>query len=163
MADPVRTEDFPDFDTYPGAESSPARGERLLVVASDVVPGAESDERDSRLHEAAEQIGSTLGRAVRAVQNLPDTMDQARTDLSDRLSVIRGGAEREDVAGKVDQVKDLARERLEEVRRRALALTRDARARARHMVDEQPLVVLLGIFVGTFALGAALRIWRSHE
>ena len=51
MADALRTDDFPEFDTYPGPESRrelPAGGQSL--------------------QSAAEQIGSTVGRAVRAAR-----------------------------------------------------------------------------------------------
>ncbi len=174
MAEPVRTDEFPTYDTYPGPESprTPRAGLDFVPTTRQQDADAQGAGRDSRLQQAAEQIGGSLGRAVRAVQHLPETMDeakedlrdrvdQARSDLRDRLTVIRGGEP--EGSGKVDQVKDAARERLRAARERAAALTRDAQARARRMADEQPLVVLLGIFVGAFALGAALRIWRSHE
>ena len=175
MADPIRTDDFPTYDTYPGPESprTARPGLDFVPTTREQGPDAEGAGRDSRLHEAAEQIGSTLGRAVRAVQQLPETMEQARsdirdrveqarTDVRDRLTVIRGGGGAE-VSGKVEEVKQAAQDKLRSACDRAAAMTRNARVRAQQVADEQPLMVLLGVFIGAFALGAALRIWRSHE
>ncbi len=73
MTDPLRSEDFPRFDTNPGPESRETAG-------------------GSSLQATAEQIGNTMGRAIRVARNLPERVGQVRQDLRDRLTVIRGGA-----------------------------------------------------------------------
>ena len=174
MADPIRTDEFPTYDTYPGPESARTARPGLDFVPTTREQGtdAQGAGRDSRLQEAAEQIGSTIGRAVRSLQQLPETMEQARNeirdrveqarvDARDRLTVIRGGDG--DASGKVAEVKQAAQDKLRAARDRAMAMTRNARARAQQVADEQPLMVVLGVFIGAVALGAALRIWRSHE
>lgn len=141
MAQPLRTEDFPDFDTYPGREEREAGGP---------------------LESAAEQIGSTVGRAIRAARELPERMEQARDELRDRMTVIRarGGPS---VADKAAELKDAARQKLDEGRQRAADLARQARARATRLADERPLHVLAGIFAAGIVAGLALRLWRNHD
>lgn len=145
MADALRTDDFPEFDTYPGPESRrelPAGGQSL--------------------QSAAEQIGSTVGRAVRAARELPERAGQVRTSLRDRLTVIRGrgGAS---VAEKASELKDAAQQKLEDGKQRAAELTRQARARALRVADERPLHVVLGIFAAGLVAGVALRLWRNRD
>ncbi len=140
MAQPLRTEDYPRFDTYPGPES----------------PG------EDPLQSAAEQIGSTVGRAVRAARELPERAGQVRQDLRDRLTVIRGGGG-PSVADKASELRDAAQQRLQEGKQRAAELARQARARASRIVNERPLHVLLGIFAAGLIAGIALRLWRNHE
>jgi ElaB/YqjD/DUF883 family membrane-anchored ribosome-binding protein len=143
MAQPLRTEDYPRFDTYPGPESPETPAE-------------------ASLQSAAEQIGSTVGRAVRAARELPERAEQIRQDLRDRLTVIRkeGGPS---MADKASELKDAAQRRLGEGKQRAAELARQARARASRIVNERPLHVLLGIFAAGLIAGIALRLWRNHE
>lgn len=143
MADPLRTEDFPEFDTYPGPESPEKAGE-------------------SPLRSAAEQIGSTMGRAVRAARELPDRADQLRVDLRDRLTVIRGGGGRT-TADQASDLQEKAKRKLEEGKQRAARLARQARARAVRLADERPLQVLLGACLAGVIAGVTLRLWRNRE
>lgn len=144
MADPLRTEDFPEFDTYPGPESP------------------ETAAGGSSLQSAAEQIGGTVGRAIRAARDLPERARQIRQSLRDRMTVIRGGAGGPSVADKASELKDAAQQKIQEGKQRAAELARQARARAGRIAEERPLHVLLGIFVAGVVAGAALRLWRNH-
>ena len=143
MAPPLRTEDVPRFDTYPGPESPEPPVEALL-------------------QSAAEQIGSTVGRAVRAARELPDRAGQVRQDLRDRLAVIRAGGG-PPVADKASELKDAAQQRWEEGKQRAAELARQARAQASRIINQRPLHVLLGIFAAGLIAGITLRLWRNHE
>ena len=144
MADPLRTDDFPEFDTYPGAESP-----------EPPVPGRS-------LHSTAQQIGGTMGRAVRAARELPDRVDQLRVELRDRV-VVMPGAGPTSIEDKASQLKEAAQQKLEVGKQRAAEMARMARARARRIADEQPLHVLLGIFAVGVIAGVMLRLWRNRE
>lgn len=140
MAYPLRTDDIPEFDTYPGPESP------------------ETAEARPSLHSAAEQIGAQVGRAVRAARHLPD---QARASLRRRMNVIHGGPRA--AAEKAAALKDAARQKLAEGKQRAAQLTRQARERAGRIADEQPLHVLLGVLTLGVVAGVALRLWRDRD
>ncbi len=144
MADPLRTEDIPRFDTYPGPESR------------ETSPGSSS------LDATAQQIGSTVGRAIRTARELPERAGQIRQELSDRLSVIRseGGAS---VADRASELKAAAQQKLEEGKERAAQMARQAKARAARIADERPLYVLLGVFAAGLIAGIVLRLGRNHE
>lgn len=147
MAEPVlRTPDTPNFDTYPAP--TPA-AERTLPPGN---PG------DDRLNEAAEQIGGTVGRAVRTVKQLPDQLGS----LKDRFTVIRG---RGQVAAtdKARELKDAAGERARELTRTAGEQLQRTRRRINGLVAEYPLQVILGAAGIAFLLGVSLRVWRSNR
>jgi ElaB/YqjD/DUF883 family membrane-anchored ribosome-binding protein len=136
MAEPLlRTPDSPNFDTYPAPTLSAQRA----------LP--EGNLGDDRLNEAAEQIGSTVGRAVRNVRHLPEQLGE----LKDRFTVIRGRGKR--VAGKkAQEAKEAAVERVQRTRRRIDTL-----------VNEYPVEVILAAAGAAFLLGVTLRIWRSNR
>ncbi len=136
MAEPVlRTPDAPNFDTYPAPTPS---AQRALPEGN---PG------DERLNDAAEQIGSNIGRAIRSVRQLPEHLGA----LKDRFTVIRGRGRR--AAGeKAQELKEAAGEKVQRTRRRIDG-----------MVNEYPLQVILGAAGAAFLLGVALRIWRSNR
>ena len=135
MAVPVvRTPDSPNFDTYP----APAPADRTLPAGH---PG------DDRLNEAAEQIGSTVGRAVRSVRDLPEQLG----GLQDRLTVIRGRGQRL-AEEKAREIKGAAIERMERTRRRIGLL-----------VSEYPLEVIVATAGVAFLLGVSIRMWRSNR
>lgn len=144
MADPLRTEDIPRFDTYPGPESRTTS------------PGGSS------LDATAEQIGGTVGRAVRAARELPERAAQIRQELRDRLTVIRREGGRS-AAGKASELKAAAQQKLEVGKQRAAEMARQAKARAARIADERPLYVLLGVFGAGLVAGIVLRLGRNHE
>jgi ElaB/YqjD/DUF883 family membrane-anchored ribosome-binding protein len=158
MAEPVlHTPDTPNFDTYPAP--IPA-AERTLP------PGNAGDDR---LNEAAEQIGSTVGRAVRTVKQLPDQLGS----LKDRFTVIQGrsrGAasekarELKDAAGaRARELKDAAGARARELKDAAGEQLQRTRRRIDEIVDEYPLQVILGAAAIAFLMGISLRVWRSNR
>jgi hypothetical protein len=119
---------------------------------------------DARLNAAAEEIGASVGRAVQAVRELPERMDQARSSLKDRLTVIRGsGSEPGEAEQRLHELKDAAQERFEHVRERAMTAMHTAQIRLRRLSNEQPLYVIASVAAFAFVLGASLRVWRSHE
>lgn len=144
MTDPLRTDDFPESDSYPSPES------RATSAAG------------PSLQSAAEQIGSTVGRAMRAARDLPDRVDQIRVGLRDRMTVIRGGGGSA-VKDKVSGLKDAAHQRFANGKERAAHLARRARARAARIADQRPLQVLLGVFAAGVIAGVALRLWRNRD
>ncbi len=143
MPDPLRTDDFPEFDTYPSPES-------------------QEDAGGSSPQSAAEQLGSTVGRAMRVARELPQRVDQMRVDLRHRMTVIRGGAS-SSLANKASELKEAAQQKLEDGKQRAVELARQARERAARITDERPLQVLLGIFAAGFIAGVAFRLRRNRE
>src|SRR5512142_2501166 len=112
MAEPVlRTPDSPNFDTYPAPTVA---AERALPAGT---PG------DDRLNETAEQIGSTVGRAMRTVRELPKQVEA----LKDRFTVIRGRG-RQAASEKAKDLKDSAGMQIERTRRHI-----------DHLVNEYPM------------------------
>lgn len=136
MTDPVlRTPDSPNFDTYPAPTPS---AQRALPEGT---PG------DERLNDAAEQIGSAVGRAVRSVRELPEHLDA----LKHRFTVIRGRG-REAASEKVQDLKESTNQQVQR-----------ARQRIDHLVSEYPLQVIVTAAGAAFLLGIALRVWRSNR
>ena len=136
MAEPVlRTPDLPNFDTYPAPTPS---AQRALPEGN---PG------DERLNDAAEQIGSNIGRAIRSVRRLPEHLGS----LKERFTVIQGRGRQ--VA--TEKARDLKQAAGEQVRR--------TRRRIDGAVNEYPLQVILGAAGVAFLLGVALRVWRSNR
>lgn len=147
MAEPVlRTPDTPNFDTYPAPTPS---AERTLPAGN---PG------DERLNETAEQIGASVGKAVRTVKQLPDQLGS----LKDRFTVIRGRGQSA-ATEKAREMKDAAAERARELRRTASERLQRTRRRIDQLVDEYPLQVILGAAGVAFLLGVTLRVWRSNR
>jgi ElaB/YqjD/DUF883 family membrane-anchored ribosome-binding protein len=117
----------------------------------------EADDR-SRLESAAETVGSTLGRAVNKVREIPR-----------RFTVIKGGAAEkgsqtmEQVSAKVsatvDDLKVEARNRAQFLRNRAQLV----RSRAQQYIHDYPLQCLGAVFGAAFLAGMTLRIWRTRD
>ncbi len=164
MADPIRTDDFPTYDNYPGPESpgTPRAGRDSLPTTYRQDVRAEGAAGDDRLNQTAEQIGSTVGRAVQAVRELPERLQQARSSVRDRMTVIRGGGE-DKAQQRVAELKDSAQRKYQDMRAAASRLASRARVRARQVADERPLYVVAGVAAAAFLVGSALRIWRNHE
>lgn len=134
----ARSMEIPAYDTYP----APADPEELRMRSSH----DELAEENPKLNQAAGKIGSVVGRAVGIVKELPDSVKQ-------RFEVIRGGAgEGRPLSERAGELADTARERIRETRRRT--------SRYAHDNPFQFLAVVAG---AAFALGVALRIWRSDR
>lgn len=113
----------------------------------------ESEDR-TRLESAATTVGSTLGRAVNKVREIPR-----------RFTVIRGGANdkasqvAEQASAKLDDLKDQARDLKVQAQNRAQMLN----WRVRRTIHDYPLQCLGGVFGAAFLTGIALRIWRTRD
>ena len=136
MSQPVlRTPESPNFDTYPAPTPS---ADRLLP---------EAHARDERLNDAAEQIGSNIGRAIRGVRQLPDQL----LSLKERFTVIRGRGRR------------VASEKAQDLKKAAGEQVQRTRRRINGAVNEYPLQVILAAAGVAFLLGVGLRVWRSNR
>lgn len=119
-----------------------------------LAPLASSEPQSSTaLNEAAESIGSAVGKAVDTVQHLPERLQ----DMKRRFTVIRGRAQR-DVGAKTDELKFKAGEFKDEA---ALRVS-EARSRAERIARQYPLQTILAMAGVGLLLGMALRIWRDH-
>lgn len=126
------------------------------------LPPAETRAVNPQWNEAAEQIGSALGRAVATVRDMPARADQVKSEMRDRFEVIRGRG-REKGAGVASRVRETAERKANELKERARENVHVARNRAQRLVRERPLQVILAAFGAAFIMGAVLRIWRSSS
>ena len=130
MADAkARSADIPNFDTYPATPP-----ERQLP---------REGVTDTPLAQSAEQLGSTLGRAVNMVRDLPNRI----VSMKERAT---GGGR--DLSATAEEWKNNAQRRVA-----------DAQQRARRIVRENPLQALAVVAGIGFLLGVAIRIWRSDR
>ncbi len=125
----------------PAEPPAPAEVHRTLAPLGSVQPRP-----SGALQEAAESIGSAVGKAVDTVQRLPERLQ----DMKERFTVIRGRA-REDAAAKTEELKEEAAQKVSEVRSRAERLAR-----------QYPLQTILAMVGIGLLLGIVLRIWRDH-
>lgn len=153
-----RSDDFPDFDTFPGPESphTPQSGRdyvpttlRQGIGAEGPVPGppptgsqvpgtvnrpaqpmlpATASVENARLNSAAQQIGGAIGRSVATARNLPNRAREAGAGVRQRLQVIR------DAGGGAPKrrLADRASEFKDRARDRALEIRDNARQRLEH-------------------------------
>lgn len=172
----ARSSDVPRYDTYPAPTPAEAAS-----TPQDWPYEPKTDEYRSgneRLNQAAEQIGTTMGRVVAATR--------------ERFGVIRGGqggldfqekiGEMSDQArARVNEIGEQARERLENLRetageqlddlrsqardaaKRARARVNEAQQQARQYAHENPLHVIAGALLAGILLGIGVRIWRANN
>jgi ElaB/YqjD/DUF883 family membrane-anchored ribosome-binding protein len=175
----ARSADIPSYDTYPAPTPSES-----AATPQDWPYEPKTDEfrpGNERLNEVAEQIGTTVGKAVSAARSgfgviqggggsqgpglkekVSDLGEQARAKVDDlanaageKLDELKGRAQQQ-----VDELRDQAQQRLDDARRRAA----EARDRAQRYARENPLQVIAGALLFGALLGIGLRIWRaSHE
>jgi ElaB/YqjD/DUF883 family membrane-anchored ribosome-binding protein len=141
---------------YPYSE----RPEPLAPSAPDpryhgtLAPLASSEPSSSTaLNEAAESIGTAVGKAVETVQHLPERLQE----MKQRFTVIRGRAQR-DAGAKTEELKSKAGELKEEAAQRVSL----ARNRAEHLAHQYPLQTILAMAGLGLLMGIVLRIWRDH-
>jgi hypothetical protein len=148
---------------------------------------------NAQLNRSAEAVGRSVGNAVAGVKSIPQRFERLRSriPLVDRYPEPEGystslaevaGDWRDAVEDSVSEMSeaanqyrveflDRASERLIELRhlseRRYFEVRRDLNYRlekARRLSREQPLQVIAGCAIAAFALGVAVRVWRSdHE
>src|SRR5260370_38736793 len=104
MAEPMtRTQDFPNFDTYPGTVASP---ERSLPSGTRV---------DELLIDTAESIGGALGSAVHRVSELQQLLEKQFDMIQERTRSIQGRT-REIASAKVASFRNAAEPRVVDVK-----------------------------------------------
>ena len=159
--------DVPTYDSYPGEPAGAVnwreRQERWRAF----------DNRNPRLNETAEKIGSTVGEMVNRAQDVRRRFETMKQDLGEssgskveefkhraheQWSNVTGAAQQ-----RLENWKQSARDSAEEARDAIVQRTREARMKARAYVHENPHHVLLGIAGAAFALGLTARIWRSQR
>lgn len=125
---------------------------------------AETRAVNPQWNQAAEQIGSTLGRAVAKVRQMPRRAEQAATELTnemrDRLEVVR---RREPGLGMTTRLRQKAEQTADELKGRARENVQVARNRAQRLARENPLELIVAAFGAAFIAGIALRIWRANR
>ena len=106
------------------------------------------------LHNAAESVGSALGRAFVSIRDLPGRAKQ-------RFTVIRGR--------KHQEVRAAADEAIARIRDASLDLKQEARSKfdqARRSgiayAHQNPLQIVAGAAVFGMVMGIGLRLWRDH-
>lgn len=119
--------------------------ERELPVESVVVE--EPAELNPRLRDTAESVGTAVGKAVGKVREFPRRV----SEMKERFTVVRGRAQ-EDAASTAGELKESARQKVDQVR-----------SRVQYYSREYPLQFLAGVGATCFVLGFALRIWRSSR
>lgn len=150
MSTPIRPLSSTDFPA-PAARPDPPINNPVHLLPE------EAEDR-SRLESAAGSVGSTLGRAVNTVRDIPR-----------RLTVIRGGAGHksselaEEASAKLDDLKEQASAKLDDLKLQARNRAQLLRERTQFYIHEYPLQCLGGVFGAAFLAGIALRIWRTRD
>jgi uncharacterized protein YjbJ (UPF0337 family) len=170
------------------AEPSIIPGQNLdaaeVAPRAPALPEQASPASNPRLNQTAENIGAAVGNTVREIKDIKDRFRAAKDDSAESAwSAAAGWKQR---AGEsIDDAKqrasravqaagDKASEVLNTARQRASDAVDTARAkasenieatrrRATHVANEYPVHVVLGAAGAAFALGIALRIWRSSR
>jgi hypothetical protein len=137
-----------------------------------------------RLNQTAENIGSAVGNTVREMKDLKSRLRGAKEESAESAwSAAAGWKQRAEES--IDEAKqrasravqaagDKASEVLGTARQRASDAVDAARAkasenieatrrRATYVANEYPVHLVLGAAGAAFALGVALRIWRSNR
>lgn len=157
--------DVPTYDTYP-AEPPRTSGWR---------PGGQVSGRDRnpRLDESAERIGSMVGDAVNRGREALRRFDSMKAEAS-RSSKSKVQEFSDRAEEKWSEARDAARERLEDWRDAAresannakemlIEKTREARIRAKDYTNQNPHHILFGIAGLAFAIGLTARLMRRSR
>lgn len=169
----------------PGVTSNPTgdpllEAERLQQPELPEYATAKTRAVSPQLNRSAEKVGRSVGTAVAGVKNLPER-------VRSRLHIVgrEGGSLRDTAAQTVEDWRDEAehrvlelsedadrysrhlqnkfRMRLWQLRRRAFQLRFTAQHRFEVARRDQPLRLIGACAGAAFALGIALRIWRSNS
>ncbi|HEU5403211.1 MAG TPA: hypothetical protein VFU86_17780 [Terriglobales bacterium] len=155
MADPLRKPLETDFTVEPFSE--PALPENTADVRE-----IEPRDRDRKLVNAAETVGSTLGNAVGTI----------REKVQSGLEVVKmrsaeQGASVEDLAGKMrdraGEIQEQTKERIQEWSSTAQQRIQSLRVRTRRFSQERPAELILAIGGIAMIAGVILRLWRSSR
>ena len=160
----------------------------LPETSAVAAPGRSSN---AQLNRSAEAVGRGVGNAVAGVKRLPRQFDRLRSrihlvspDTSAEASVRTsevigewrdavesGASELSAAATRYRSVfADRGSQRMRDLKwraeRRLFALRRDLRHRmdkVRRMASEEPMRFIVGCAGAGFAIGVALRVWRSNH
>ena len=145
------------------------------------LPEEASPASNPRLNQTAETIGSAMGTTVRelksrfqvvkggAAESASSTAAEWKQRAGDTVDQVKKSASEavQSATNKASEVFDSARQRASEAvanaRSKAAQKAEVARRRASYYADEYPVHVALGAAAAGFALGVALRIWRSQR
>lgn len=164
MADPLHRSDVEKLDAYPSGPQLADDPNRLLP---------EQTAPSSHLEEYGAQLGSAAGKAVVAIRRTREKMRDMTAQKSANVTDI-ASARIQDATARLQDVRDQAgaraeelgrsaRERIFELRRQTRNNLYRARLRAREVQKDYPVQVVAGAGVVGLAIGAVLRIWRSHR
>ncbi len=155
MADPLRKPFEPDFTVEPFAEP------QLPAKTADVTElGAPN--RDRKLVNTAESLGSTLGSTVSTirdrVQSGMEVVRRRSAETSESMDDLT-----EMVRDRADQIKEQANRKIQEFGSAAQRRMRTIRARAQEFSRERPAELILAIGGVALVAGIILRLWRSNH
>jgi ElaB/YqjD/DUF883 family membrane-anchored ribosome-binding protein len=128
------------------------------------LPSGETRPINPRWNQAAEQIGSAIGRTVSKVREMPRRAEwiaqELTNEIRDRIEAIptpeQGGSVATRLLEKAERTAD-------ELKCRARENVHVARNRAERLARESPVEIIIAAFGAAFILGVALRIWRSNH
>jgi ElaB/YqjD/DUF883 family membrane-anchored ribosome-binding protein len=170
----ARSSDIPSFDTYPAPTPSEAQS-----TPQDWPYEPKSDEYrpgNERLNRKAEQVGASVGRAVRAAKDMRERFGGIRDrqgrpgmteELKEKVAEVAGQAR-----GKIEDLRESASEQFDELsvrardaaaRARVRVRVNEAREHAQRYARENPLHVIAGALLAGILLGIGLRVWRSSD
>jgi len=153
MTDPLRKHLEPDFTVEPFAE--PALPESTADVE-------EPRDRDRKLVNAAETVGSTLGSAVGTIRGKV----QSGLEVVRQRSAEKGASMdelTEKVRNRTGEVKEQANRRIQEWSSTAQRRIWVLRLRVREFSRERPEEMILAIGGVAMIAGIILRLWRSNR
>jgi ElaB/YqjD/DUF883 family membrane-anchored ribosome-binding protein len=156
--------DVPTYDTYP-AEPPRTSGWRPA--------DSRAPERNARLDERAERVGSLVGDVVNRGRQALGRFDSMKSDVrrssGDKVQELKERASekwanaRATAQGRLQDWRETARDTANNAKEMVVERTRDARIRAKAYTNENPHHVLLGIAGAAFAIGLTARIMRGSR
>jgi len=156
--------DLPTYNTYP---AEPPRGSEWRPADRSAA------ERNPRLDERAERVGSFVGDVVnrgrRAFGRLDSIKSDVRRSSGDKVQELKQRAAdnwahaRATAQDRLQDWRETARDSANNAKEMVFERTRDARIRAKAYTNENPHHVLLGIAGAAFAIGLTARIMRRSR
>lgn len=155
MADPLRKPLEPDFTVEPLA------GRALPESTADVTELQPRD-KDRKLANAAETVGSTLGSAVGTIrEKVQSGLEVVKKHSAEKSATVDDLTEK--VRERTDQMKQQASRKIHEWSSTAQRRLRTARVRAREFSHDRPAELILTIGGIAVIAGIILRLWRSNR
>jgi ElaB/YqjD/DUF883 family membrane-anchored ribosome-binding protein len=153
MADPLRKRLEPDFTVEPFAEPA---------LPESTADAEEPRERDRKLVNAAETVGSALGSAVGTIRGkVQSGLEVVKMHSAQQVGSMDELTEK--VRNRTDEVKEQANRRVQEWSSTAQRRIQDLRMRVRAFSRERPEELILVIGGVAMIAGIILRVWRSNR